>query len=847
MNNEHRSKKILSKISIAIIYIVVISFVCLLLVLRINIEVENSIVGDVAVRAELAADSLNDKLTEELEQLSDVSDIFQNENEGGGYVTYLNDTSENGTVYGVLKINGEAAEGAPVNFADYPAILDSFRGNEGVICGPADTIMFTVPVYSGQNVKYVLYKLYRCDILTNNYGCDFGTENVSMVVVDKNGKIVLDLSRDDYFKERDLKGAAAKIAKKISTSASAAIRFSDDTGDNCLFAAELEYSDFYLIGVVPYDEVSGEISVVSTLVIWTFGMLGMLLVIITIYLLSVEQKAKESDELREAKDVAENASKAKSDFLANMSHEIRTPINAVVGMNEMILRESNDKTVLSYAENIKKASRSLLSIINDILDFSKIESGKMDITEQPYSLSDMLHNIVNMVKIKAEDKGLRFVTKIDGTLPEQLIGDDVRVTQIILNLLNNAVKYTHEGTVTLNVSGEPDGTKTILKISVKDTGIGIKEEDLTLLFQDFQRLDMNKNRNIEGTGLGLVITHRLAELMDGHIEVSSVYGEGSEFTAYIPQTIDGNELVGDFEKRARETSGKDHYHAAFTAPKAEILVVDDNEMNLIVARNLLKKTEIKVISCKSGKDALKAMQRKHFDVILLDHMMPEMDGIETLERSKTLEGNKCVGVPVIALTANVVSGVREMYLKAGFTDYIGKPIDGELFEKILAKYIPQEKLVYGEKEKPAEAKPVKETVKEVVKETAEKPSEETSAPQEQFDSSLGMKYCGGDEGMYREILEIYCEEYDETIVCFERMISEGNWKNYTVNIHALKSNSLNVGAPVLSKRCLELEKAGKAIQAGDNPDAQIEFIKSNHADVMKMYSEVIAQAKKFLE
>ena len=419
----------------------------------------------------------------------------------------------------------------------------------------------------------------------------------------------------------------------------------------------------------------------------------------------------------------------------------------------------------------------------------------------------MLHNIVNMVKIKAENKNLGFDVTIDEKLPDKLTGDDVRVTQIILNLLNNAVKYTHEGAVSLDVGGQIEDSRVILKISVKDTGIGIKEEDLSLLFKDFQRLDMTQNRNIEGTGLGLVITQRLAELMGGRIEVSSVYGEGSVFTVYIPQAISGDELIGSFDDSSVAETENEKYHASFTAPEAEILIVDDNEMNLIVARNLLKKTEIRVTECMSGKKALELMREKRFDVILLDHMMPEMDGIETLERSRTLEGSKCVGVPVIALTANAVAGVREMYLEAGFIDYIGKPIDGELFEDMLAKYIPHEKLIFK----------AADTVKPIEKPDVNKAvQEESDTPQNELDTALGMKYCGGDEEMYCEILEIYCEEYDEKTVAFERMLSDGDWKNYTISIHALKSNSLNVGAAVLSKRCLELEKA-RHIRRGTIP------------------------------
>ena len=330
--------------------------------------------------------------------------------------------------------------------------------------------------------------------------------------------------------------------------------------------------------------------------------------------------------------------------------------------------------------------------------------------------------------------------------------------------------------------------------------------------------------------MGLAITYRLAELMNGHVEVSSVYGEGSEFTVYIPQTIIGDKLIGKFEEHISVSADKNKYHAIFTAPEAEILVVDDNEMNLIVARNLLKKTLIRLTECRSGKEALEAMKQKKFDVILLDHMMPEMDGIETLEISRNMEGNLNLGVPVIALTANVISGVREMYYEAGFNGYIGKPIDGEIFEETLLQFIPHEKVKFSSSD------------------TSEnnKPSDNTSIDCG-FDTALGIKYCGDSEEMYREVLEVYCEMYNEQISEFERMIEQCDWKNYTINIHALKSNSLNIGAEPLSKRCLELEKAGKAITSGIDPDANIKFIRNNHPETMKLYGEIIKSAKKYLE
>ena len=396
------------------------------------------------------------------------------------------------------------------------------------------------------------------------------------------------------------------------------------------------------------------------------------------------------DDLRKVfaeKQHAIDLSEAKSKFLASMSHEIRTPINAVIGMNEMILREAKDPTILSYAGDIKSASRTLLTLINGVLDLSKIESGKMEIVPAKYETAEVVDDLVNMTADRASQKGLMLKLDIDEKLPKGLYGDDVKIRQVILNLLTNAVKYTEKGTITLTLRGE-NVTKDdcTLFVEVKDTGIGIKEEDMEKLFQSFQRLDENRNRTIEGTGLGMSIVDGMLKLMNSRLEIKSKYGEGSSFSFRIHQEVSDATPMGTYHKHRKEEAEK--------APKktlkvlqADVLIVDDNELNLKVAAALMKKMNVFPDLANSGQQSIEMARKKHYDIIFMDHMMPEMDGIEALEilkKEKLLEG----GTVVIALTANAISGARETYLAAGFQDYLSKPMIPPELEKMMETYLP---------------------------------------------------------------------------------------------------------------------------------------------------------------
>lgn len=501
--------------------------------------------------------------------------------------------------------------------------------------------------------------------------------------------------------------------------------------------------------------------------------------------------------------VAKEANAAKSRFLSNMSHEIRTPINAVLGFDEMIIRESTTPSITEYAREIQNAGKTLLSLINDILDFSKIEAGKMEIIPVEYELSSVINDLANMINIRAKDKDLELVYNVDENIPHILVGDEMRIRQCALNLMTNAVKYTQQGTITVKIGYEKVGNNHInLTFRVSDTGQGIKEEDLEKMFSAFERIDEAKNKTIEGTGLGMNIVKQLLDLMGSQLIVHSEYGVGSDFSFSVRQKVVSWEPVGKFTQDYKESLSKlEIYEESFHAPKAAILVVDDTKANLTVIKGLLKETGLQIDTAESGKEALKKVCEKKYDVIFLDHRMPEMDGVETFHAMQELEDSYNHNTPVIALTANAISGAREEYFKEGFTDYLSKPVDSSRLEEMLLMYLPKEKV-----SKKGDADYVTDARKEETRE-AEAKAYARAVLVTGIDMQAAINNCGSPE-LLLEVLTDFWLTIDDKANQIEEMEKKGDITNFTIYVHGLKSAARTIGALKLSDMAAHLERAG---------------------------------------
>lgn len=544
--------------------------------------------------------------------------------------------------------------------------------------------------------------------------------------------------------------------------------------------------------------------------------------------LITEQNHRLLDALRKEKrsqQEAEAANMAKSSFLANMSHEIRTPINAILGMNEMILREEKDPAIRGYAGNIQASGNSLLSIVSDVLDISKIESGKLEIIPVDYEVNSLISDCCNMAAGRAKAKELELLVECADNVPMKLCGDETHIRQIIVNLLTNAVKYTEKGTVKLIVSGRFTDGGFVLKVDVSDTGIGIAEENLPQLFTQFQRFDLQRNRNIEGTGLGLSIVKRLCDLMSGTITARSVLGSGSTFTVELPQKVVDSTPCGGVN--LNYSAGAEHeYHHSFEAPEAKILAVDDLPVNLLVIANLLKETRIKIDTAGSGRECLDKCSQQKYDLILMDHMMPEMDGVQTFEKLHGDKSSPNFETPVIMLTANALAGMREQYMDVGFADYVSKPVRGAKLEEAIRRNLPESLIKPASPEIPAEA-------------VSTEPSgfADICGAVPELNVNAALQYCYGSAELLNDLLHDFTENdhFSDLKAAFE----EKRWEDYRRHAHSLKSTSLMIGLTGLSERARASELALKG--------GCTEFAELNHDSLIEEYSALLGKIKDYLK
>lgn len=777
----------------------------ILLFARLNTVANNYAENLVEMQARSLTDLASQRLSSRTNELSRVAWYLRDgavEEERMGDVSDRLLPSVNESIMGIVRLGGSAVSGKPMPPSEYPAIQNAFRGNSTVRYSQKEGIMFAAPIYNEDRIKYAMYELFDDDALLEGFGTDYFNGKASYMLADDAQQVVISGYEQALVTVDGVEMSFSRLAADMMRSGFGVQRLKvSSMEDIFFFVSEMDQPNIFIFGVVPYDAVSSNLTSFVGTVFLVFLALMVLFCIGAVQIVRMESKAREGDELRRAKESVEAAYSSKSRFLANMSHELRTPLNAIMGMDEMILRQSTDSYIREWAMDIKSASQILLALINDVLDFTKIESGMLTIQPGEYKLVSMIRELNLLSENRARAKSLDFELDIQPELPVAMIGDDLRLQQILTNLLTNALKYTRYGSVTLHISQKSrKGNTIVLHCAVIDTGSGIKSEDIEKLMQltPFTRVDENRNRNVEGSGLGLPIIINLLRLMGSELKVQSEYGRGSTFWFDVEQQVVDDTPIGNIRDRLDDEVKEYSHRTVCYAPKAHVMVVDDNAFNRKIFVNLLRDTKIQVTSVSSGAKCLQLAQQEHFDLIFMDHLMPEMDGMETLRRLRRLPDNLCEDTPVIALTANVYNGAQEQYVALGFDAFLAKPIASDRLETLLMKMLPAEYL----EEPPADLL------------TKSADMTQDFAPQDELPEIDGVNWGFAQLNIKDSQLlwDAFCDFYEsldgemgEITELADNVSDENSLKNYRTRVHSIKSTSAMVGILSISEMARLLE------------------------------------------
>lgn len=554
----------------------------------------------------------------------------------------------------------------------------------------------------------------------------------------------------------------------------------------------------------------------------------MLVYFLALSIINVAQKMiHEREVLYQEKQLVQQKIEMQSDFLAYMSHEIRTPVNAVLSINEMLLQETNEPKTENYAIKIRTSAIHLLNYVTNVLDYTKIEAGKLEIVKKEFEVTSLLKELIDVYNVQSSSKGLTFIYEIETDIPRRLIGDEMRIHQAYTNILSNAVKYTDEGTIRFCVHFQKlDAARGKLVCSVIDTGTGIRTEDMSRLFGSYSRLNLEKNQNIQGSGLGLKICKQIIDLMDGSLDVQSEFGRGSTFTVVIPLEFNDENTIGDFNQEIKrlERKGRDEVKGNVLGriPNAKILIVDDNDINLQVAEAILKKTDCDVRCLDSGKACLEEIYKTQYDMILLDHMMPDIDGLAVLKEMKEKADHLCTNTKIVVLTANAVSGAKSQYMELGFDDYISKPISIKELDRVMKQLLPD----------------YYKTVEEALPVVEEELSWNWNLSEYHIDTEKGLEFLDYDKEHYLAMAKIFFEDYEKRIEKLGMTMEEENLTDYAILVHGLKGNARTLGAATLGELAFEEEKAAKA--------GNMEFLEEHQYELGREWKLVVDGFRKLI-